>query len=121
MDRPARLAASLLGVPPRPAPTPGLLLLPAPAANQLPLPPMKRLFLFSAVLGLLAARVEAKSQLLYPITVGKFENHSNYAGPLDLPAAFRAELTTLLDGTNLFTVVPEAETPGDPTAGAMAP
>jgi hypothetical protein len=70
---------------------------------------MKPLLIFSAALCLLTARVEAKNGLLYPITLGKFENHSAYTGPLDLSATFGAGVADLLQGTGLFFIVPDAD------------
>ncbi len=82
---------------------------------------MKNFAILSAVLCLLTARVEAKNGLLYPVTLGQFENHSNYAGPLDLTGTFSTGLADLLQSTGLFLVVPEAEMHGADKAPVTGP
>jgi len=87
-------------------------------------PIMKIFALVPAVLCLLAARVEAKNGLLYPVTLGQFENHTKYAGPLDLAGTFSTGLADVLQSTGLFLIVPENEMLGAdkaPITGPISP
>jgi hypothetical protein len=70
---------------------------------------MKYFALLATTLCLLVARVEAKNGLLYPITLGKFENHSSYTGPLDLSTVFGAGVADLMQASGLFFIVPDAD------------